>query len=151
HLADALTSRQSIPLWLCLSRSGSPRSSDVGPRMAQAQWPVSPTFTDTTAVATASAMRPSTSDRIRPAPASREATYAVTPISAVSRNPDTSIAGPQITATVDGSSTAYSSTATNSAARTTPTYRAIVTASRTASLGAERLPATTTVSRPCTS
>ena len=49
-------------------------------RYANAQCPESPTFTDTTAIATASAIRPSTSDRIRPAPASREATYAVTPI-----------------------------------------------------------------------
>ena len=56
---------------------------------------MSPTFTDTTAVATASAIRPSTSDRIRPAPASREAMYAVTPISVASRNPDTSNAGPR--------------------------------------------------------
>src|SRR5207342_456212 len=36
-------------------------------------WVVNPTFTDATPVATASAIRPSTTDRIRPAPASRTA------------------------------------------------------------------------------
>ena len=67
---------------------------DGSPRQPSRQWADRPTFTETTAIATASAMRPSTSDRSRLAPAAREATNAVTPIMAASRNPAASRAGP---------------------------------------------------------